>query len=369
MNRSEYMHWAKTRQAARFNLAVSGVPAANLADLGASLADIEVNGASFYGWPPLLEAFSRHAGVPQDHVVHAVGTSMANYLALAVCLEPGDEVLIEDPTYELLVDAARYLRAVIRRFPRPRALGFQPDLAALEAALTPRTRAIVLTNLHNPSSARLDDATLRRIVELASRVGARVIVDEVYLDAAADAANVPPPSAHRLDERIIITSSLTKVYGLSGLRCGWVLATPDLAERMWRLNDLFGVIPAHAAERLSVLALRETDRLRARSLAVLETNRRRWDAFARTRPELESVPIPCGTVTFPRLREGSVDALCDILRHRHETTVAPGRFFGCPDAFRVGFGTHPETFAEGLNRLGLALDELRLGSSVPAGAA
>ncbi len=356
--RSEYMHWAKTRQAARFNLAVSGVPAVSFAELGARTEDLEVSGASFYGWPALMEALARHTGVPENHVVHAVGTSMANYLALAVCLEPGDEVLIEEPTYELLVDAARYTRAVVRRFPRPRGLGFQPDPEALRGALTSRTRLVVLTNLHNPSSARLEEATLRHIVDMADRVGARVLVDEVYLDAASGQDGIPR-TAHGLDERVLVTSSLTKVYGLSGLRCGWVLATPDLAERMWRLNDLFGVIPAHAAERLSVIALREAGRLRARSLAVLATNRLKWDAFARGRSELESVPLTCGTVTFPRLREGSVDDLCDLLRHRHETTVAPGRFFGVPDSFRVGFGTAPETFAEGLCRLGLALDELR----------
>lgn len=353
------MHWAKTRQAARFNLAVSGVPSVTFADLGATSADLELSGASFYGWPALMEALARHTGVPSDHIVHAVGTSMANYLALAVCLAPGDDVLIEDPTYELLVDAARYTRATIRRFPRPRALGFQPDLAALKAALTPRTRLVVLTNLHNPSSARLSDETLLTIVDLAAGVGARVLVDEVYLDAAAEAGVIPRP-AHLLDERILVTSSLTKVYGLSGLRCGWVLAAPDLVEKMWRLNDLFGVIPAHTAERLSVIAFRETDRLRSRALAILEANRRSWDDFARSRPELESVPLTCGTVTFPRLKEGSVDTLCEVLRLMHETTVAPGHFFGQPDSFRVGFGTQPATFAEGLRRLGLALDTIRV---------
>jgi len=350
---SEYMHWAKTRQAARFNLGNSGLAALKLSELGAALEDLELSGPSFYGWPPLVEALARHAGVPEDHVCHAEGTSLANYLALAALLQPGDEVLVEAPSYELIVDTARYLGAEVRRFPRPRALGFQPDLEAVKASLSPRTRVIVATNLHNPSSARLSDVTVRALADLAAESGARLLVDEVYLDAAFDPAQ---RGAHQLDARIVTTNSLTKVYGLSGLRCGWVLAEPALIERLWRLNDLLGVIPAHPAERLSLVALRELPRLRARTAATLNPNRQRWNAFLASRDDLESEPLASGTVTFPRLRRGSVDALCDRLRSRYETTVTPGAFFGEPEAFRVGLGCPPDVFAEGLYRLGLALD-------------
>jgi aspartate/methionine/tyrosine aminotransferase len=350
------MHWAKTRQAAPYNLAVSGVPAVTLAELGPLPADLELSGPSFYGWPPLQAALARHTGVPEDHIVPAIGTSLANHLAMAACLQPGDEVLLESPTYGLLADTARYLRAVVRRFPRPRAHGFQPDLSALEAALSPRTRLIVLTNLHNPTSARLPTDSLRAISELARRAGARVLVDEVYLEATFDPDVV---SAHRLDEAILVTSSLTKVYGLSGLRCGWVLASPELAERMHRLNDLFGVIPAHPAERLGLLALERLPILRERARRILDDNRRLWNAFLADRSDLESTPSTAGTVEFPRLRAGpdAVEKLCIRLRERHETTVAPGRFFGCPDAFRIGLGAPASVFAEGLRRLGTALDE------------
>lgn len=351
---SEYMHWAKTRQAARFNLGNSGLGAVTLAELGPRLDELELSGPSFYGWPPLLQALSGHLEVPVDRICHAEGTSMANYLAMAVTLQPGDEVLVESPTYELLVDTARYLRATVKRFPRPRALGFQPDFAALRAALTPRTRLIVVTHLHNPTSARLSEVALQTLADLAEEVGARVLVDEVYLDALFDPA---VKTSHRISDRIMVTSSLTKVYGLSGLRCGWVVAAPDLIERMWRLTDLLGVIPAHAAERLSLIALRELPRLRARAAALLSTNREGWNHFLAGRTDLEVEPLTAGTVTFPRLRRGRVDALCDRLRNQYETTVTPGVFFGETEAFRVGLGTAPEIFAEGLRRLGQALDE------------
>lgn len=352
---SDYMHWAKTLQAARFNLGNSGVAAVTLRELGASLDDLEVSGPSFYGWPPLLEALARHLGVGTDRVCHAEGTSLANYLAMAVLVRPGDEVLIEEPTYELLVDAARHLGASVRRFPRPRSLAFQPDLDALAGSIGPRTRLIVLSDLHNPSSARLAEGVPSRIADLAASVGARVLIDEVYLDAAAVA---PPPTAHRIDPRIITTGSLTKVYGLSGLRCGWVVAEPELIGRMWRLNDLLGVIPAHSAERLSLVALRELPRLRARAASILDPNREAWNAFlARRTDRLDGTPHVAGTVVFPRLQRGSVATLCDRLRAL-ETTVTPGAFFSEPEAFRVGLGCRPEIFAEGLERLGKVLDSL-----------
>src|SRR4030095_14392148 len=125
--RSEYMHWAKTQQMAPFNLAVSGVHPVSLRELSVSLDDIELTGPSYYGWPPLLEALASHVGVPESRIFFTEGTSMANHLAMAVCLRPGDEVLIEQPTYELLLDTARALGVDVRRFPRRREDDFLPD--------------------------------------------------------------------------------------------------------------------------------------------------------------------------------------------------------------------------------------------------
>lgn len=354
--RSDYMLWAKTRQAARFNLAVSGIPPLPIRDLPGALDDLEIHGPSTYGWPPLQQALAQHLGVDASRIVHTHGTSMANHLAMAACLRPGDDALIEQPTYELLTSTAAFLGARIRRFPRRRESGFLLDPADVQAALTPRTRLIVVTNLHNPSSSRIPDTTLATLATLAESTNAHLLVDEVYLDAASEP---PPPTSHRLHDRIVVTSGLTKVYGLGGLRCGWIVANPGLAESIWRLNDLFGVIPAHPAERLSLTALQHLPTLRTRARHILDTNREVWNRFLAERTDLEAPPLACGTVAFPRLLQASVDTLCDLLRNRHETTVVPGRFFEMPDHFRIGVCAPVETFAQGLDRLRLALDELR----------
>jgi hypothetical protein len=351
------MEWAKTLSAARFNLASSGVPPFPLAELGARLEDLEICGDSAYGYRPLQERLARKAGVDPDRVVHATGTSMANLLVLAATTEPGDEVLIEEPTYSLLVDAARWLRLDVRRFPRRFEAAFRLEPREVEKALSPRTRLVVLTNLHNPSSAFTSPEDLRVVGDAARSIGARVFVDEVYLESLAVLGR-PSGSAAHLGDEFVVTSSLTKAYGLSGLRCGWAVADPDLARRMWRLNDLFGVIPAHPAERLSVVALDHLDRVAARARRTLETNADGANAFLAARTDVACRPVDGGMIAFPRLLRGDVEALCRRLRERHETTVVPGRFFSAPDHFRLAVGCSPETLEGGLERLARALDEV-----------
>ena len=353
---SEYMEWAKTRSQARFNLASSGVAELPTSELPIRLEDVELTGPSFYGYPPLQERLAKKAGVGPECVVAATGTSMANYLALAAFLEPGDEALVEEPTYGPLVDAASYLGAEIRRFPRRAEDAFAIDPDRVESALTARTRLVVLSNLHNPSNALVGEEAMRRIGDRAGRVGARVLVDEVYIDALFERA---PRSAFALDpERFVITSSLTKAYGLGGLRCGWIVADPSSARRMWRLNDLFGVVPAHAAEKLSIVALDHLAPIAARAKALLDGNRATLQRFFDGRAELEVPRLQAGMIAFPRLRRGRVDALCAVLREKHDTTVVPGRFFGMSDHFRVSYGCRPETLAGGLEALGAALNEI-----------
>ena len=347
---TQYMPWAKLRSHAKYNLATSGVAHWKLSDLPIKIEDLEISGPSFYGFQPLQNALSKHCGVPSNRIIAATGTSMANYLAMASILKPGDEVLIEHPTYELIVDAALEIRAQIRRYKRSHS-AFSVDLRSIKDALSPATKLIVLSNLHNPTSALIDEATMKDIGSL----GVRVMVDEVYLDAAFEQA---PRSAGLLSDQFIVTSSLTKVYGLSGLRCGWILAEPSLVERMWQLNDKFGNIPAHMAELASVIALGELPRIAKNVKARLDANRIALWKFLDSRDDLEVFRPPFGTVVFPRLKGGSVDQMCDLLRTKYDTTVVPGKFFDMPDHFRIGIGGDLEPLEEGLRRLSLALDVL-----------
>jgi aspartate/methionine/tyrosine aminotransferase len=369
------MPWAKQHSRSQYNLATSGVAHWKLRDLPVRIEDLEICGPSFYGYPPLQEALAKHCGVPQDRIVAATGTSMANYLALAATLNAGDDVLIESPTYELILAAASQIGARVHRFTRTPESGFALHPQTIERAITSRTKLIVLSNLHNPSSALTNESTMLEIAKVAKRAGTRLLVDEVYLDAAFEQA--PRSAAGVINgsgDHVIVTSSLTKVYGLSGLRCGWIVAAPELAQKMWRLNDLFGVIPAHMAELASIIALGELDRIRENVRARLDRNRVALHRFFDSRADLDAPRFPFGTIAFPKLllparrpvdvqprsseRGSAVDQLCDLLRTKYDTTVVPGKYFEMPDHFRIGIGGDLEPLEEGLRRLGLALDEL-----------
>src|SRR6266404_4313708 len=325
---STYMHWAKTRAKVKYDLALSGILNLPFAELGATISDIDLNGDNSYGFGPLVDALAAHADVPRDCVVTiSGGTSMANHLAMAAAIEHGDEVLIEEPTYEPILALAEYFGARIKRFPRSFENGYRIDVEALETRLTARTRLIVLTNLHNPSSTLVPEETLRRIGELARSVGARVLVDEVYLEALFEAA---PRSSVHLGPEFIATSSLTKGYGLSGLRCGWILAEPGLGRQMRLLNDLFGAVGPQPAERLSVVALAKLPKFIARARRILESNRAVLCEFFDSREELKVVRTESGTTSFPMLMKGRVEDFCTLLTEKYDTAVVPGRFFESP---------------------------------------
>ncbi len=350
---SRYMAWAKLRSIARFNLAVSGVADYPLAELPVRIEDLEIGGTDSYGYKPLMGRLAAKSGVAKECVVYTIGTSMANYVALTALVNPGDEVLIEKPTYDPLLTILDHLGAKVCRFERRADRDFRLGIGELERRITPQTRLVVLCNLHNPSSVLTDDETLRQVGELAAKVGARVLVDEVYLETLFDQ---PWRSAFHLGPNFVVTSSLTKAYGLSGIRCGWILAEPELVQRMWQVIDFTYGTPAHPSELLAVIALDHLDRIRKRARGLLETNRALVNRFLAAHPEVECPPSRFGTTIFPRLKSGRVADFVTLLRDQFETSVVPGEFFEEEQNFRVGFCGPTETVSAGLERLGAALD-------------
>ena len=355
---SPYMQYAKLRSEAKYNLAASGIMSYPLAELPVKLEDLQINGPTLYGYKPLVERLAKLNGVAPDCVVTAQGTSLANHLAFAAALEPGEEALVEWPTYELLTTTLEYLGAQVRFFDRGLERLFRVDPEEVERKITPKTRLIVLTNLHNPSGALIDDASLRAVGEIALKNNARVLVDEVYLESLFERR--PRPAIH-LGEHFIVTSSLTKSFGLSGVRCGWILADPELAKRMRLIHDLYGVNAAFPADLISVIALDNLDRVAARAKKLLDTNRPVLDAFLQSRDDLAYVRPEFGTVAFPKLKNGSVEQLDRLLREKYETGFVPGKYFGEEQHFRIGIGGDPEMTRIGFQRLGKALDEIRQG--------
>jgi aspartate/methionine/tyrosine aminotransferase len=353
-----YLLWAKTRHPAAIDLAGSNLLHCTLDDLPGAREAVDLRAANDSGYPPLVEAIAAHAGVGTDRVATAQGCSGANFLAIAGLVGPGDHVLVERPTYDPLLGACRLMGATIERFGRRFETGWRPDLDELRRCIRSRTRLIVLTSPHNPSGTVLDNSTLSSIGALADRVGAHVLVDQVYLDAAsfiAQDANLAVPAV-RLDGPFVSTSSLTKSYGLAGLRCGWVLAAPAVAERLRRTRDVVDNAGSAPADLLAALAFARLERLRERAAGIVGSNAERVRHFLAEHPQLEVAGPPEAPIIFPRLA-GAHDAGTFVQRllDRHGVAVAPGHFFDSPAHFRVSLAGRSDVLERGLACLADAL--------------
>ena len=351
--RAPYMDWARHRPAPEVDLAGSNLLGCRLEDLPGAREALEIAGESPDGYAPLVEAIARRYGVAPDRVATAGGCSGANFLTCAALLDAGDHVLIEKPAYDPLIAAARMVGAEVTFFERRFEEGYAIDPARIAAALTPRTRLVILSSPHNPSGVLAAESALRRLGGFAQDAGITVLVDEVYLDVALGEKH--PPSA-TLSPAFVSSNSLTKSWGLASLRCGWTLASPEITERIRRARDIVDVWAPIPADRLSVLAFRHLDRLAARARSILEANAPLVSRFLSSRPELEFIPSR-STIVFPRFRDGrDSDAFAKRLFESHRVAVAPGRFFEAPSHFRLSSGGSTEKLGRGLEAIRACLE-------------
>ena len=348
-----YMEWAKTRPTPALDLASSNILNCSIEDLDGACEALSLSGHNDNGYAPLVDAIAKQYGVEPAQVTTANGAAGANFQVCAALLEPGDAVLVERPGYDPLLGAPRLLGAHVHRFDRRFEDRFALDPDRVARAMTPRTRLIIVTGPHNPTGAPTDPSALADIGRIAAASGAHVLVDEVYLDTMGSGAR--PAAA--LGDPFISTSSLTKSYGLSGLRCGWSLSSPKLAARILRTRDVIDGVGSIVAERLGVLAFSRLEHLKERAALLLAANAPRVREFLRSRPELDAIEPTAGTVVFPRLR-GVEDTsrFADRLLAERGTAIVPGRFFEAPAHFRLGFGGPTQVVREGLAAVGAALD-------------
>lgn len=351
--RAPYMHWAKTHPHALHDLTGSNLLPLQLPELLGATDALALAGPNDDGYAPLIQSIARRYGVEPHRVCTATGTSGANFLVMAAVIRAGDEVLIECPAYDPLIGIAEMLGARITRFDRLFANRFQPNPDDVAAALSADTRLVVLTNLHNPSGVALSEETLRAIGVRADAVGARVLVDEVYREAAFDET---PPMAAALSDTFISTNSLTKTWGMAGLRSGWVIASPDVAEAVRRARDVVDAVGSFPSDALATLAFGQMDRLFERSKSILVRNSRALAELMNDAARagiVEWVRPPSGSpVGFPKLL-GTDDAR-RFVTWVHDTFgvgVVPGSFFQSPAHFRVAVGGDPAAVESALDAL------------------
>ncbi len=348
-----YLLWAKTRQPAAIDLAGSNLVHCAMDDLPGAREALDLTAPNDNGFAPVVQAIASHHHVSPDRVVTAIGCSGANFITAAALLSAGDDVLIERPTYDPLIGVCRLLGASVRRFERRFEDGFAIDPDEVRRRLTPLTRLIILTTPHNPSGVRVTPDTLAAVAALAASSGAHVLVDEVYLDGWCGVADVPTGSlsAAALDGPVVVTSSLTKSFGLAGLRSGWAIAPPATAERMRRARDVIDNASPAPADRLAAIAWAHQPALARRAQGILSNNVRLARAFFTAHPEFQLAEHPSCSVTFPRLA-GTGDSAPFVRRALERgVALAPGSFFEADAHFRLSLAGRTDHLEAGLAAL------------------
>jgi aspartate/methionine/tyrosine aminotransferase len=354
-SKDRYLAWARRFYGkVPFDLATSGMPTVTAGELGQPEAPMDDPA----GWDALRAAVARHNDVPEREALPALGTTHALWLAYASLLSAGDDVLIESPGYEPLRRIAEGVGARPVFFERPAASAYALDPDRVARAFTPRTRLVVVTNLHNPSGVRAPDATLHALARLAESRGAHLLVDEVYatFDALADASGVFRSSARKLAPNVVVASSLTKCYGLGPHRIGWLLAPADVVARAEdAVTSSLGHMPLSHAH-LGVHAFARIGELSDRARRLLGRKRdvvARWMA---SRPDLAWSAPTEGLFGFAvSSRTGDLTTLIEAGAKEHGVLVAAGAFFGVPNAFRLSWSIAEDKLDDGLERLGKVL--------------
>lgn len=306
------------------------------------------------GWDLLRVAIARYNDVPREEAIATLGTSHALWLAYASVLSPGDEVLVEDPGYEPLERAAEAAGARVSKFARPSATRFALDPERIARAMTPKTRVVAVTNLHNPTGARASDDVLRDIARLVESRGGYLLVDEVYapLDDLVDDRGVFTKSARKLGANVLATSSLTKCYGLGNERVGWLLAPPDVITRAEHaIVATCGVLPLNHAH-LGVQAFSRIAPLSTRARGLIAGKRERVSRWIASRPDLSWSEPDAGLFGFATV-DSSTDLTPLIERAAEDegVLVAAGSFFGVPNGFRLSWSIAEDKLDEALARL------------------
>jgi len=352
-----------------WNLSESGVEPLRLEELALTHEDREgllrqpLAYTQTNGTPELRRHIAAlYPGATPDHVEVTNGGSEANCVTLLHLVEPGDEVVIMTPNY---MQAPGLLRAFgARLVPWPLQVNaggtrWGPDFAALESLVSPRTTAVFICSPNNPTGSRLTGAELDRIGAIASTVGAWVIADEIYRGAELDA--VESPTMWGRSDRVIVTSGLSKAYGLPGLRIGWIVGPPATIDELWGVHDYTTIAPGALNDRLARIALSPSgrERLLARTRGIIRANYPLLRSWLEKSTRFTHVAPEAGAIAFVRYAHNiNSTQLVERLRIEQSVLVVPGDHFAMDRYLRIGFGSHPEHLVGSLQRIGELMDSI-----------
>jgi aspartate/methionine/tyrosine aminotransferase len=346
------------------DLSESGVRPVTLRELGemgldlAGLLDMPLGYSQSNGTVALREELTHiYPGASVDQVEVTNGTSEANYLLALALLREGDEVAFEVPNYMQYGGVPGSLGASVNRFSLRIDQDWEPDWEEFERAVNPNTRLVYVSNPNNPSGSVLTLAAMRRMVRRCEQVGAWLLADEVYL--GAEIARPRTPSFWGMSDRVIVTSGLSKAYGIPGVRIGWIVGPAEVAAQCWSQHDYITIGPNKISDAVARIAVRPDNRekLYARTRAILQHNlpiMREWAAgFAGFLTFREP---QAGALCLMRYRSPTPSfELCERIRVNQSVLIVPGAHLGLEGYIRVWLGGKPEFLREGLRRIAIEL--------------
>lgn len=352
----------------RNNLAESSFADARFADLGIRLDELVLMYHDHRGHRGLREQVAADLHVPPDAVLTTVGAAAALFIIATSLLDRGDHLVVMRPNYATNLETPRAIGCEISFLDLRFESGWQLDLGELESLLRPNTRLVSLTCPHNPTGTLLPEATLRGALSLCEARGIRLLCDETYREMTFGG---PLPAAASLSPAAISVCSLSKTYGLPGIRMGW-LATrdPALYETFLAAKEQIFICNSIVDEEIAHQALQRRSAwlpsILARIRAGFETTR----AWMAEQEDLEWVEPQGGVVGFPRIRSDKpgappahldVERFYRVLLEDFATVVGPGHWFEQPrHSFRLGYGwPTPASLQEGLASLTKALRAAR----------
>jgi aspartate/methionine/tyrosine aminotransferase len=302
-----------------------------------------------------------YQSVVADQILVTTGAIEANYLLFNVLLDAGDHVIAPYPAYQQLYSVPRAIGCDVSLWRVGPDTGYRYDVDALERLLTPRTKLIIVNTPHNPTGAMLSPADAARVYALAESVGAWVIGDEAYRWLSVPGGDPFAPPVVDMGPRGISVGTLSKPYGLPGLRIGWMAGPRDVIERCWGMRDYITLSPGKLNDALACLALRHHDKIVERNRAIIVTNLAAASAWIEARKDVLSWTSPRGGLLALLKYNLPVDSLtlADALATEYSVMLAPGSAFGYEKHLRLGIGQRPDVFAKGLVEAGRALDRYR----------
>jgi aspartate/methionine/tyrosine aminotransferase len=343
------------------NLSESGVDPLTLAELlelaGESIDDLVLGYGQSNGSDRLRARIAGlYDGAADDGVMVCNGSAEANFVAVWELVRPGEEIAVVVPTYMQTYGLAQNAGARVVEIPLHEELGWQPDPDQIARAITGRTRLIVVTNPSNPTGAVLSGDARSAIISAAQRTGAWILADEVY--RGAEISGAESTSFFGTHDRVVATGSLSKAYGLPGLRIGWTMSDATTAEALWARSDYTTIAPGELTDRLAGIALDPVVRpkLLERTHGIIRTGLKTMTDWLEETGGFHWRDPDAGAICFVRYdADISSEELAERLRIEQSVLIVPGSHFGLDRYIRFGLGMPTASFERALERVGETL--------------